>query len=380
MLTLTPVAALRLTFALNGMGIAVWFPRIPDVKADLSVDLLTLAICFFLLPAGTLLSFFFAPPLMAKYGARRLCQRAGPTFILLFMAPAFAASAWQLGLMLFLAGLTIGSIEVAMNTKATELERTTGKRIMAGCHGAWSGGSMIGALIGGAAAGLGVSFLLQQCIVAPIMAGAAFAIATRLPPDIPADEVAGPPRLRLPKGALLAICILPLGALLLEGAMMEWSALFLRGDVGLGPFAASVVFAAFSLVMAVARFAGDPLIERFGAAPVLQGSCLLAGLGIFAFALSSSILVALPAAITLGTGIANIYPLAMSRAGEAPGPTDANIATVAVCAFTSFMVGPPLIGALGSQFGLPIALLALTPLALYPLIMARPTLTPGPQN
>jgi len=373
---LLPLTALRLTFALNGVGIAVWFPRIPDVKAALEVDLLTLSLCFFMLPIGTMLSFFFAPPLMARFGARRLCQTAGPAFILFFMAPAFAGTALQLGMVLFLAGLTVGSIEVAMNTKTTEMERTGQKRIMASCHGAWSGGSMAGALIGGAAAGAGISFLHQQLAIAPLLAALAVVTATCLPEDLPADASAGPPRLRLPKGALLAVCILPLGALLLEGAMMEWSALFLRGDVGLGPFAASVVFAAFSLIMAIARFLGDPLIERLGAAPVLAGSCILAGIGTASFALAPNLTVALPAAVILGAGIANIYPLAMSRAGEVPGAADANIATVAVCSFTAFMIGPPFIGAMGSQFGLPTALLLLTPLGLYPLVMLRRALSP----
>ncbi|NNU79277.1 MFS transporter [Halovulum dunhuangense] len=371
---LNPLAALRVVFAMNALGIAVWFPRIPDVKADLGVDLLTLSICFFMLPLGTMAGFFVAPRVLARLGVKRVCSLGGPAFILLFVLPALAPSALALGLALFVVGLVVAPVEVAMNAKAAEIERVRGRRIMAGCHGAWSVGSMSGALIGGGAAALGLSFLAQQMLLAPLFALIAWRAALALPDDLPGDPaaVAGRPRLSLPQGALLAVCALPLGALMIEGAMMEWSALFLRGDVGLGPFAAGAVFSCFALAMATGRFLGDGLAERLGAGRVLVGSAALGTLGMFGFAMAGGLVPALVCALVLGLGVANIYPLAMSMAAEVPGraPGDA-IATVAFIGFTSFLVGPPLIGTVGSLLGLPVALALLTPLALYPLFMAR---------
>ncbi|MEM8869662.1 MAG: MFS transporter [Pseudomonadota bacterium] len=378
---MTPVFAIRLTFALNAIGLAVWFPRIPDVKALLDVDLMVLSFCFFMLPVGVILGFFSAPAILERYGPRRVCMVAGPLFILMFVPPALATTAVELAGALFLAGLTIASIEVAMNGKAVEIELTSKRRIMSSCHGFWSIGSMTGALLGGAAGAIGMTFLQQQLLLAPPLALAAYFIARMLPHDVPGAERAGPPRLTLPKGALLAVCIMPMGALMIEGAMMEWSALFLRGDLGAGPFWAGACFAAFSLSMALVRMSGDMLTMRLGPANVLIGSAIVTGIGIAVFALSPRVEVAFLAAMVVGAGAGNVYPLAMSRAAQVPGRSaEDNIAVVAFTAFSVFLLGPPLIGTLAHFLGLPIALLLLTPAGLYPLLLVNASLGAQPQG
>ena len=189
---------MRLTFAFNALGLAVWFPRIPDVKALLEVDLLILSFCFFMAPLGTMIGFFAAPAIIARWGVRQTCRITGPIFILMFIPPALAGTAIQLGTALLLAGLTIASIEVAMNAKAVEVETTAGRRIMASCHGFWSLGSMLGALLGGAFGGLGISFLVQQVTLAPLFALLAYFAATALPPDQPGAATSERPRLSFP--------------------------------------------------------------------------------------------------------------------------------------------------------------------------------------
>ncbi len=376
MLRLSPVLAIRLVFALNALGLAVWLPRIPDVKAALDVGLFTLSMCFLMLPVGTVVGFLAVPSLIARFGQRQLCRWGGALFILLFALPAMAASPLQLGAALLLCGLGVGTIEVAMNAKVPEIEALTGRRIMSSCHGFWSMGSMTGALLGGAAAGLGVGFLAQQLVLAPIFAAIAFAVAGALPADRGAEAHVPTKGLRLPQGILLAVCLVPMGALMIEGAMMEWSALFLRGDVGLGAFQAAAVFAVFEVAMAAARLSGDRLIERLGAHAVLAASAVIAALGVLVFALSPGLGVAMAGATLTGLGIANIYPLAMSRAAEIPGPNpENNIATVAFAAFTIYLVSPPLIGTLGSALGLTMAFALLAPAAIYPLFMLRATLS-----
>lgn len=234
---------------------------------------------------------------------------------------------------------------------------------------------MLGALLGGGAAAIGLSFLGQQLILAPVFALAAYLIAAALPADLPGEAKAGPPRLSLPKGALLAVCIMPMGALMIEGAMMEWSALLLRDDLASGPLAAGVVLAAFLLVMALGRITGDRITEQLGPGRVLVGSCILAGVGSVMFAMAPGVGVAFAGAMVMGAGAANIYPLAMSRASQVPGRSaEDNIAAVAFAAFSVFLLGPPLIGSLGHFLGLPMALLVLTPAALYPLVMISTSL------
>jgi MFS family permease len=254
--------ALQLVFALNGLGLAVWFPRIPDVKAALGLDVLTLAFCLFGLPAGTMLGFLLVERITRALGLRRTCLWGGSIFLLSFIGPALAPNAVALGLTLFLCGLAIATIEVAMNAKASQTERMLKRRIMTRCHAFWSFGTVTGALIGGAFAQWDVSFLTQQLLLQPVFAALTVAASLQLMPDEPAVD-APAERFVLPSHALLLLCLVPIGALLTEGAMMEWSALLLREHVGASPFATAATFAVFALAMALTRLAGDRLAEIF---------------------------------------------------------------------------------------------------------------------
>ncbi len=363
------VLPLQMVFAFNGMGIALWFPRIPDVKAALEVDLLTLAICFFMLPVGTLTGFLFAAPLVKRLGTRRGCMILAAAFLVGFILPALAFNAVTLGIALFFAGLLVPSVEVSMNAKASEIETATGRRFMTRCHAFWSFGSMTGALIGGAFAQAGIPFLTQQAIMEPILAVATIWFALQLPADRPSDapEQKG---LALPARAVLGLCLLPIGALMLEGAIMEWSAIFLRENVGVAPWEAAATYAGFALVMGIGRMMGDGLAERYRSGSILKVSGLLAGVGMFIFSLSPGFWVALPAACLLGAGVANIYPLAISSVAMSPhGSKENNVAAITFFAFMAFLIGPPLIGVLGKLFGLPVALTLLTPMGLLPILM-----------
>jgi MFS family permease len=363
--------ALRMVFALNAFGFAVWFPRIPDVKDALGLDLLTLSFCLFGLPAGTLTGFLLVGRVTLAFGLRRTCMVGGSAFFLAFILPALAPNALTLGLALYLTGLTVAQIEVAMNAKASQTERVAGRRIMTSCHGWWSLGMVLGAPIGGAFAEAGVGFAAQQLLVQPLLAAASFWFAARLLPDDPAPREPEP-AFALPTRALIALCLLPIGALLVEGAMMEWSALLLRTHVGASPFGTAVAFAAFALAMAAARLSGDRLAELFGPRPVIVASGLVMGAGILGFALAPALWLAVPMAAVVGAGCGNVYPLAVSLAAQVPGRRpEQNVAAVALVAFTAFLIGPPAIGTLASAFSLPVALALLTPLGLVPLAILR---------
>lgn len=370
--------SLQMVFALNAIGLAVWFPRIPDVKEALGLDVLTLAFCLFGMPAGTMLGFLIVGRIIARLGLRTTVVVGGSGFLVSFIAPALAWDAVSLGLALFLCGLTIATIEVSMNAKASQTERALGRRIMTRCHAFWSFGTMAGALIGGAFAERGIGFLAQQLVLQPIFAAATIFFALRLIADEIAEEIADEPArpverergFRLPEGALLAMCLVPIGALLIEGAMMEWSALLMREWKGAGPLVTALTFSLFALAMALARLSGDWLAERFGPRPVILGSGLAMAAGIAAFGLAPGLWASLPAALVVGAGCGNIYPLTMSMVGQLPAARpERNVATLALVAFTAFLIGPPLIGALAHLVGLPLALALLAPLGAAPLLL-----------
>ncbi len=280
--------ALQLVFALNGLGLSVWFPRIPDVKAALGLDVLTLSFCLFGLPAGTMVGFLTVSRIVRAIGLKATTLWGGAAFLVSFIGPALAPNAVALGLALFLCGLTIAAIEVAMNAKASQMERALGRRIMTRSHAFWSFGTVGGALIGGAFAQADVSFLTQQILLQPAFALATILCGRRLIPD-EALEPEPEGGFAWPSATLLLLCLVPIGALLAEGAMSEWSALLLREHVGASPFATAATFAAFALSMAVMRLAGDRLAERFGPRRVILGSGLLMAGSIVVFAFSPSV-------------------------------------------------------------------------------------------
>lgn len=362
--------ALQMVFALNAIGLAVWFPRIPDVKATLDLDVLTLAFCLFGLPAGTMIGFLTVGRITRRWGIKATCIWGGAGFLLSFIGPALAPNAVALGIALFVCGLTIATIEVAMNAKASQMERAAGRRLMSRCHAFWSFGTVAGALIGGGFAQAGVGFLAQQAILQPVFAAATVLFARQLIADEAAAAGAAEPGFGLPTRALVLLCLIPIGALLIEGAMMEWSALLLREHLGASPFMTALVFSVFALAMALTRLAGDRLADLFGPRPVILRSGLLMGVGMLGFGLSPGLWLSLPMAVVVGVGCANIYPLTMSMAARVPGQRpEQNVATLALVAFTAFLLGPPLIGVAASRFGLPVALALLAPSGLIPLAL-----------
>ncbi len=366
------LTSLRLVFALNALGLSVWFPRIPDVKQALDLDVLELAFALFGMPAGTMLGFLIVERITDGLGVRKTCVWGGSIFFLSFIGPALATGPVTLGLALFVCGLTIASIEVAMNAKASQTETELGRRMMTGCHAWWSFGTVTGALVAGAFAQAGIGFLTQQIILQPIFAVLNVWFALRMIDDVALDRSTPKEKFRMPEGALLVLCMVPIGALLIEGAMLEWSALFLRENLELDPFTTSATFSAFALSMGIVRLLGDPLAERFGPHGVILGSAALMGVGILMFGGSGSIYMAAPAAAMVGLGCGNIYPLTMSIVGRLPGTKPArNVATLALIAFTAFLIGPPLIGVAAKLFGLPMALMILSPFGVVPFLLLR---------
>jgi len=374
---------LQMVFALNALGLAVWFPRIPDVKEALGLDVLTLAFCLFAMPVGTMLGFLLAGRVIRRLGTRLACTWGGSGFFLVFILPGLAVDAPTLAAALLVCGLTIATIEVAMNAKASQTERVLGRRIMTRCHAFWSFGTVAGGLLGGLFAQERIDFLTQQLVLQPLFAAATVWFGLRLLADDPAPapgaEAEGDRGFYRPPAALLLLCLVPIGALLVEGAMLEWSALLMREDKGASPFMTGVTFAAFALGMAAARLSGDGLAERFGARPVIVASGLLMGAAVATFGLAPALAVSLPAAALVGAGCGNIYPLAMSIVGGIPSPRpERNVATLALIAFTAFLIGPPAIGTMAHAIGLPAALAVLAPLGLVPLaILRRPARAPA---
>lgn len=358
--------AIRFVFLTEAVTIGAWLPRIPDIKNILQMDAGLLGIALVGLPAGTLLGFAVAARFAETVGLRRACLIAGPAFAITFIAPGLATSTATLFAALAICGFTVALIEVAMNTKAGQIEKVSGRRIMSQCHGFWSIGTVVGALIGGLFAQAAVPASVQFAIVNPLFALAAFAAAWSMPADpkrVIETKAAG--FFALPAKALIILCLMPVGIMALEGAMMDWSAVFVREVLNGEPAEAAAAYAVFATMMAVTRLAGDRLADRFGAVAIVLVSCLSAATGAGLFAVAPGLPLALLGSALAGFGVATVYPLAVSAAAAAPGKSpEANVAAVSFIAFSVFLAGPPIIGGLADLFGLRIALAILVPAGL----------------
>lgn len=376
-----------------------WIPRIPDVKNALGLSDGGLGLALLMMPLGTLVGFSIAGKIIEMTGLRNACRLFLPLWALFFLGPALAQNFLELAIALVLSGFAVGMIETAMNTEAARIEKAAGKRLMSRCHGFWSLGTMFGALVGGGLAQYGISVMTHFLLTMPVIAVAGYLAATALPklgrqsladadPEAVVFTDAVPVGLdgharedtaigdesglfRMPSRAIVLLCMMPLGIMMVEGAFIDWSAVFMRDVLEAGPWVIAVTYSSFSLIMASVRLAGDSLATRFGDLLIVRVSGLAACVGIVIFALAPSVAWAFLAAALSGAGVAIVFPLAVSAAANRPGRTPAdNVAALNMIAFSAFLVAPPLIGFLSEAFGLRTALLCLAPVAFMTFLLA----------
>jgi predicted MFS family arabinose efflux permease len=269
-----------------------------------------------------------------------------------------------------LLGAGSGALDVGMNAQGVTVERRYPRRIFASLHAAFSAGALVGALTAGLVAEAGVP-LAVHLLVAAASVGLALALALRaFLPDAP--EARSGPAFARPSRPLAALGAVALCALLAEGAMSDWSAVYLSRVLGSGPGTAAAGLAVFSVAMAAGRLAGDPLAERLGARRLTRAGLALAAAAFGAAALAPGPPVALGTFALLGLGLAAAYPLALRAAAEQPRvPSGPAIAAVTTTGYLGFLAGPPLVGLLAEATSLRASLAAVGALCVVGSLLAR---------
>lgn len=349
--------AARCQFFCSGFVFATWGVHIPTVKAHYGVDEAQLGLAMLAAGVGALLGLARASRWIGGQGVRRVAALCGTVYALLLTGllamPGYAA---LLGL-LVLFGVVTSVFDVAINTEAAQLEQRGGAPLMSGMHGMFSLGGMAGALTGGAALAAGLRPGWHLALVAATMATAILAAATRMQPRAAAADPAADASLRLPRGALVVLGVLAALGLIAEGAMYDWSVLYMQQELGSPQQQAALAYASFSAAMAAARFGGDALRARLAPARLLRGSALLAAAAMTLVLLTTSPWLALAGFAGVGVGFANVVPILFAAAAKVPGvdPTR-GIAAVSAAAYLGFMAGPPLIGFIAHASSLTAAL------------------------
>jgi MFS family permease len=273
----------------------------------------------------------------------------GIAFCVSLMLPGLAVNVPLLMGALFVLGACNGGLDVAMNAQAALVEQRYARPIMNSFHGLWSLGGLAGAVLGGFIAAQAVPVrvhLLSVAVIATLIA----ALVTRwLVADTSHHQDSGP-SFALPPRALLLLGGIAFGVLLCEGAIADWSAVYLREGLHSAPGIAATGYAVFSLLMAAGRLTGDTLAQRLGPARVVRAGGGLVALGI-GLAIGSAVpAIAIVGFGLIGAGLACSFPLLLSAAARTPGVAASTaIAAIATAGYTGFLVGPPLIGSLAEM-------------------------------
>lgn len=379
MSTPAPLRRLRIAltafFALDGFVFAGWVVRIPAVKEQVGASAGALGLALLGVSAGALGTMIPSGWLCRRFGAGPVTIATAVVLSLSVALPPMTHSPLALGLVLLLLGAGFGGMNVAMNSLAVDVVAALRRPIMPGFHAAYSLGGLIGASVGGslaarltpaqhlfavAAFGLVATTLLGRALLAYTLARPADVPAggTRTGASDTGDTGRSRTHTEWPVAVfgLIALCT-AYG----EGALAEWGPLHLQDDLHTGPALAAAGYAAVALAMTIGRLSGTALLMRLGPtrAVILGGLTACAGMLVAALAPAVGLVVA-GFALT-GLGLANIFPVAIARAGALGGPS--GVATASTLGYGGFLLGPPAIGFLTDAFGLPVALTTVAALA-----------------
>lgn len=345
--------AVAAMFATNGFIMGAWAPQIPLLLPRHQISETTLGLLILVLGIGAVGAMLFSGRLIAAYGSRAVLRTFAlatvPTLPLVVLAP----SLWLVAPAMALMGGLIGCMDVSMNANAVEVERRLGRAIMSSSHGFWSLGGFVGGIAG--------SFVIAQWGAEVQAFGvAAIALLTVLlaAPKLIADaphpaETPPAPHAMFPRDAALWILgFMALFSMVPEGAVLDWAAIYLSKELGSGLFVSGLAFACFAGAMAVMRFAGDRLRNRFGAVKTLQISGLVSAAGMMGGAIAPSDILAIASFAFAGLGIANMVPIMFSAAGNHPGMAAGSaISTVTMVGYAGILVAPSSIGYIAEHIG-----------------------------
>jgi MFS family permease len=333
-------------FLLHGLIVATWVSRIPAVQIALKLSNGVLGSTLLCSALGAAVTIPISGMLINRYGSKRVTAISTCAFSAALILPALATDAVLLGAALFVFGGTAAAMDVSMNAQGVEVEKKLRRPTMSRFHGMFSLGAMIGAGIGGFVAAHGIGTLAHFAGSAVVYAAATIVFS---PLMIESHEKIGPGQHRLPLNkiprVLLALSGIGFCILLAEGAMADWTAVYLKQVLNAGPGTAAAGYSVFSAAMAVFRFLGDWITSKLGALTAVRSGSLVGACGLTWALCMTSPRWAMPGFALVGAGFSVIIPLVFGSGGRvekiSPG---VGIATVTGIGYVGFIVGPPLIG------------------------------------
>ncbi|MER6224382.1 MFS transporter [Streptomyces sp. 900105755] len=361
--------ALTVFFAMDGFVFAGWVVRIPAVKEQTGASAGALGLALLGVSAGAVITMMFTGRLCRRYGSHPVTVVCAVLLSLSVALPPLTHSVPALGAVLLVFGSAYGGINVAFNSAAVDLVRALRRPIMPSFHAAFSLGGMLGSGLGSLIAGVLTPTQHLLCLTAVGLLITLLAGRTLLrtpPPDTPGDDAphgTSAPRRLAPRTRLLVVTfgLIALCTAYGEGAMADWSALHLEQDLGAAPGAAAIGYSCFALAMTVGRLSGTRLLEALGQTRTLVFGGTTAAAGMLLGALAPALWAALLGFAITGLGLANLFPVAVERAGRLAGPD--GVAVASTFGYGGMLLGPPAIGFMAEWLSLPTALTTVAALA-----------------
>jgi predicted MFS family arabinose efflux permease len=338
----------------------VWTARIPAVKENLGLSDGRLSIALLAFAAGCIAGMVLIGRLTDRFGSARVLVPAAVMEGVLLIGPGISSGLVTLSVALFAFGAVHGTLNIAMNANAAEVERAMGRPVMSSFHAIYSIGGFLGAIVGSMFAHAGVSVgatLLSVGLAAFVLAAGASRWVLRSEPERGTTTASDEPAPGGRRVLLVFYGVVVLCTLVGEGAAADWSAVYLRDDLGTSEGVAAYGYAAFAIMMTVGRVFGDRLAGRFGPVLLVRASGLVAAAG-----LGAGLLVGHPAAGVagfglLGLGLSCVAPQFFSAAaGVDPRRAGQALSTVVSIGYVGFLLGPIAIGAAATVVGLTTAL------------------------
>ena len=364
--------AVSAAFLLNGMMVGGWAPAIPAFKDKHSLAESELGLMILLIGIGSLVTMPITGAMIARRGSTGVltiitwaCTLLLPLALLAPTLPLAMAA-----LLLFGGGL--GSMDVAMNANAARVEGVHHRPIMSSCHGFWSLGALIGSAIGGTLLGfVGMPGQAAGIALAMII-GAALALPKLMEDKVESGDGVEKPKLTLPRSwPIYIIALTAFASFTAEGSVLDWAALFLRDEREVPGWMAGYAFAAFSAMMALVRFAGDPVRARLGDFTTFTLSSVIATVGFLTAGLWPSLTGTLIGFAIAGLGLANIVPIGFAAADRVPGiPRGIGISIATFCGYSGILVAPPLIGFVAEEVSYSVIFACIAILPFYCLLAA----------
>ncbi|MBR0713686.1 MFS transporter [Bradyrhizobium liaoningense] len=368
--------ATRLSFLVAGFGIACWAPLVPFAKERLAVDDGVLGLLLLCLGIGSVAAMLLTGVLSARYGSKPIIIAGGLGLAVTLPFLAIASTPITLGLTLLAFGAALGSIDVAMNIHAVEVERAAAKPLMSGFHAHFSIGGFIGSAAMTALLSLHFDALASSLICAGLMAIAMLIAWPRL---LQAAQAQEGPLFVLPHGIVLLLAALAAITFLAEGAVLDWGALLIVGADLVKEAQGGTGYMLFSIAMTVGRLFGDAVTARVGDRATLVWGSLLAIAGFVLLLLAPVAALAMAGFVLIGLGASNLVPVLFRRAGtQTAMPTGLAVAAITTAGYAGILLGPAGIGfvakiaGLATAFWMLAALLALVTLSAHIVAADRP--------